>query len=233
MKTNMKNPLVKALLATFACLTFGHVTAYAAAGGSSGNGNGDTAFAFQALIDENPGLDDIEILMKAFDESAGRLPEIVSGDSAQFLGYLGFKSESEKFSGVIVYKSNKSNEIVVYKMKQRTLITNQTIDKGPLLSPAVKRYTFIFNGVSNTANRAYLSKSGIVISNSWIATDQKIIEVRQFSSNILIYAIFATNEGASTKCRYNDDAGMDGAEFDAKDLVPGQICAIGYSWKSK
>lgn len=135
----------------------------------------------------------------------------------------------------MIFRSMESGEIVAKGISQNTWMINKTIEKGPLLSASTKKYLFFFNDATKTNNYILDFKTGYVSFNNYWAKNQKIMEVRQFNSDIIIYAIYATVIEGKAVCKYDheDNFSTLAYSYDSADLIPGQICAIGYTWKSK
>lgn len=237
----MKSNCIKAKfnkgLGLLLCLTILQVRAFA--GGSSGNGNGDSAFALQELADKNPTLSPQEILLKAFAESAGRIPKIDWKNNWE-LGsriirenedYSVFTSDFGGRKGIVIISLAEGAGKLNYPSSGISLMKH-TYNNGKLL-PSHDKYFISFNNFQNYYFLKKLSsETGLVF--AYISYDPKnllsSIEFRSFDDTTVIFVSYPYYN-ADTKTLICDNNAMQ-LESKNKVEVPPEtkICSVGYFW---
>jgi hypothetical protein len=214
MKTNTMALAISLCLGT---LFLGQISA---AGRGSGNGNGDAAFALQRISSQAPGMSQGETLLKAFEESAGRVPQLKFRKC--LFGVCADLIQDRIGSYEVNIVSGKGYSTTDRGLEVSTLAIRDLTETGPLLGD--KQIGQIrYYGMSSTS----LSKSTSGLA-AITADRHKVLEFRMYSKNILIYASYASEPDPKTGLRYC----YDGESSSSFTVSPANgICKVGYVWK--
>lgn len=219
-----RTAIAMAVISTLSSLSF------ARTGPGSGNGDGDRAFALQKVAAANPGLSPRQVLLKAFEESAGRIPTFLftaaptsrSGNSTYSDGYIsematqlgGEKGvEFNMFDQSAPLPSDLSN---VFRFIKRLT------DLGPLLTPE-QSYDFVaisasLAGVVSSCNGSLCLMIGVT---PWI-------EFRAFNNKVVLFVTHPFKDGPRTICQHISGSK---STYIGKDFKADDICTVGYFWK--
>jgi hypothetical protein len=143
----MKSLQIKLIaLGLIGSLMMGAKSSATVQGPGSGNGNGDGAFALQKMAQENPDLKPHEVLLKAFNESEGRIPKLKyfrvdEGCSAALIAPEAFDMNSRKdfslMTTIITLNTQKLDTDI--RKAQFDFVNNYSVG-GPLLGKSTIRY---------------------------------------------------------------------------------------------
>ncbi|MGZ3775858.1 MAG: hypothetical protein ACXVCY_18840 [Pseudobdellovibrionaceae bacterium] len=231
MKMETKLNQFKALkwikMSLFSATLLTSLAGLASVGGGSGNGNGDDAFALQRLSESNPGLQPHEVLMKAFDESAGRPVELnfnqkmVSSD--QEGAYLLGKEKQKIYQFMDLNDPRK-----IMRGEISWIVSRSAVSDGPLLG-GIKE-----NGSLYENSQTYFRMVGpvkyaypsLVIQRK----NNSFVEFRQYNNKIMIFTIKPAFKDGESFCQNWSLSG--GYYTTTVTKVPSSaICSIGYIWK--
>lgn len=248
----MKSFYVKTLVAAFA---FSSITSAATAdvGNGSGNGDGDQAFALQKLASLNPGLSPSQVLLKAFKESAGRIPTIVytgaskTGTIEESYGNLFAYKPTNEFIGEnhdtgveIVFRGGKE---LPPESVEGALTFKKTLPKlGPLLqSPGGIESFYVvgklkegynpgiaLNGHKSTNGRSLVLSPDFSQSSTFLASNTAWVEMRSYTPNIVVYVVHPINSGG----KFEACLPMSNPNEAYETPRATDICAVGYFWKN-
>lgn len=210
----MKNKLTTNLIAVAMLVLFASLSANA---DRVGNGNGDGAFALAELAANNPGLKPQEVLLKAFEESAGRpidhnfLPAGISTLS----GYKIILYGADDFVG------------------SDQTITFDKVNVGPLLPNLNQIYTYSLS--EKNRQNEIVTANGMSTINHY-KTKKASVEFRQYSNNVILavskFQPFRIDNKDVLLCWSNP--GISWATFTvspSESAKAGGVCAISYYWK--
>lgn len=204
-------------LTTLVCLTIAQLGATCAfAGTGSGNGNGDHAFALSRLAEANPGLSPEQVLLKAFAESEGRIPEVKfdqqcrdgkvpTAQCGTFLpGETGFTLQLGVDDG------DPSKQQIV---RSNDYVYRKSSSVGPLFPQLSVPMLLVSNSDSEMIfSRPLLTtRTGLY---EVLATGN--VEYRQYNSKIVVFVTYPVGEGTHKGCLQHKS-------------VNG-ICSVGYFW---
>lgn len=192
-------------------------------GPGNGGGNGGNGFLMQELKAANPGLSAQEIILKAFNDSEGRVPKLQKLASAS--GMHGFfKLEKDEDYSKIVYVNFRNYEV---DHLLQPIFYCRSVDYGPLLGDK-KTNCSIDNAATvleNLVLREHLavnntSKSGLVLTNE---KESRVIEYRQLSENEIVFVTYPNWGSKQDNCLVN------GAVYKPTN----GICGVGYLWSNE
>jgi hypothetical protein len=241
MKTNKRNLVPTAVVMALLMLkTFSP----ALASDRVGNPNGDDAFALQKIADENPGLSQHEVLLKAFEESKGRPVELKWKEYSSTMKRACLLGKSPS-GGIFFAALSDKNPNKVLKKQEGPCFFKTYLDRGPLLGGnsqhgdiQVQGEFFNRMGVWDeaTSNATFWPELVVNTEGKYNATvsdnegrDLRITDhgkaatiYRQYNSKIIVYAVSPfINDRGFKSCYYRTK----------KDLNKrGAYCYVGYLW---
>lgn len=224
-------------LAVFFITSSLSLPAMSGVGNSSGNGDGDKAFALQKLATANPGLSPAQVLLKAFQESAGRIPTI----QYAYIGRTNDKAYA-KYVGTLFGAKERGIEFNFDNVQEsaptgvsKLLFFNKRVpDMGPLLQPQSGTETFYVSDKLNFAavNGDVLNNGQSLVLGPKEGASQadpqasaSYLELRSFNSKTVIFVIHpVTTETGAHICYPIGRSGY-------KTSKASDICAVGYFWE--
>lgn len=219
-----------AVLSTLSSLSF------AAQGPGSGNGDGDRAFALQKVAKANPGLTPQQVLLKAFEESAGRIPSLTYGTPTrpdatqeQAAGYLTSVTSSERHApGIELYMDDKS--ATPRDVRGNLYFVKTTPVLGPMFPNPKDQHTFLARGSRYTVPGDVTTGNGSLVLNvsSGATRYNPWVELRSLDANTIVFITRAVKYGNVYSCKPLSIGNV--VDMDWRP-VAGDICTVGYFWK--
>lgn len=236
MKTKNTTGKVKALLASLLCLAISQTPHFASAeGASSGSGNGDVSFAVavEQMREAHANMTDQQILLKLFNESTTRIPEInykqiFGTDTSQVSVFEGniLSAPLDQIRNVV-----EVDHSAVAKLVSPTpdiVLSKRTENLGPLLGKerVVESVRF---GYDNNNFRRYISRSAssLLITTSINLENKTWVEIRAYDAKTAIFITRPLEVGfAGMKCLTFGTNKWDGGN----NLIAPYTCSVGYIW---
>jgi hypothetical protein len=180
------------LLASALCLLFVQLSPNLAhAGKSSGGGNDDAAFVLQeAMSLMPPGLPMEQRLLKLFEDSATRIPEVRVVGQEQGVEFGELIPAKATKSYVFYFNSSDSslqvNSEGDFAAKARFDLSRKIQDRGPLDDERGKRFPWKADAGLGSYFRQTPSSTGFVLSSE----DFGSIEFRQYTPELILFVLY-------------------------------------------
>lgn len=199
--------------------------ASAEVGPGNGGGNGGNGFLMQEMKAANPGLSAKEIILKAFNDSEGRVPKLHRFENEE-LFYFSSRHEVDKAKGIMISNYKQEADSI-----RPTFLCNN-LDLGPLLSkvdPPCALYSF--------KGKQKFKENKIVKTATGLAVQYKleqdsslfnVYEFRKLSETEIVFVRHSMEKSGDKYLCY--DLFSQSQHPRAYESVDG-ICSVGYIWQ--
>lgn len=200
--------------------------ASAEVGPGNGGGNGGNGFLMQELKAANPGLSPAEILLKAFNDSEGRVPKLFRVNNSNVFHFSAVRSTDD-------LQNVKANNLMINIGSQKIhkvapFLLCSDLDLGPLLSDIEPncRLNSVYPNYALTKNKTKITSSGLIVSDKNAGFERKVYEFRKLSEKEVVFVRYSSSK--KNDIDICDDVRGEIAN-ETYNAVNG-ICSVGYIW---